>query len=351
MTTALPARRGHPSALALKVVRGAAPAGWDRCVQALGGGPFHCTAWGAYRAATAHKHPLFFAWYEPGTPDPVSIAVGIETALPGPLLARSIHFDAPPAGRPAPARLAADIRRWMHTQRGVADACLGSLDSDGGWEPCPEPATRIEFHVEPASDDELLRRMRTLARRSIRRAERAGTEIDDDSPRLPEFVELYGATLRRLHTVKGVATTLGDADRLTQRLTSLREAGVARLFLASASGLPVAGCLFTSFGQRSFYLLGGASDAGRQTGATAAILHRAMSQFSAEGFQRINLGGVSAGADDAAAPDHGLYAFKLGLGAVAHPCRDVFLVVRPARRRLVTAARAARSSLLARAGS
>jgi hypothetical protein len=348
MTTAMPASRGQPGAPALKVVRGAAPAGWDRCVQAVGGGPFHCTAWGAYRAATAHKRSLFFAWYEPGALDPVSVAVGIETALPGPLAAKSIHFDAPPAGRPAPARLAADIRRWMRTQRGVADACLGSLDSDGGWEDCPEPATRIEFHVEPASEDELLSRMRTLARRSIRRAERAGIEIDDDSPRLSEFVELYGATLRRLHTVKGIATTLGDPERLTQRLTSLRDAGVARLFLASASGVPVAGCLFTGFGERSFYLLGGTSEAGRQTGATAAILHRAMSRFSAEGFQRINLGGVSPGAHEAAAPDHGLYAFKLGLGAVPHPCRDVSIIVRPARRRLVATARAARSSLLAR---
>jgi hypothetical protein len=347
MTTAGSASRGQPDVLALEVVRGAAPADWDRSVQAAGGGPFHCAAWGAYRAATAHKHSLFFAWYEPGSPLPVSVAVGIETALPGPLLARSIHFDAPPAGRPAPTRVAADIRRWMRKERGVADACLGSLDSDGGWEQRREPATRIEFHVKPASEDELLSRMRTLARRSIRRAERAGITIDDDSPRLPEFVELYGATLRRLHRVKGVATTLGDAERLTQRLTSLREGGVARLFLASASEVPVAGCLFTAFGQRSFYLLGGASEAGRQTGATAAILHRAMSRFSAEGYQRISLGGVSAGADEAGAADHGLYAFKLGLGAVPHPCRDVTVVVRPARRRLVTAARAARSSLLA----
>jgi hypothetical protein len=341
MTSAGPASRGQPGVLALKVVRGAAPADWDRFVQAVGGGPFHCAAWGRYRAAAAHKHSLFFAWYEPGSPLPVSVAVGIETALPGPLAARSIHFDAPPAGRPAPTRVATDIRRWMRNERGVADACLGSLDSDGGWEQRREPATRIEFHVEPAS------RMRTLARRSIRRAERAGITIDDDSPRLPEFVELYGATLRRLQRVKGVATTLGDAEQLTQRLTSLRDAGVARLFLASASEVPVAGCLFTAFGQRSFYLLGGASEAGRQTGATAAILYRAMSRFSAEGYRRISLGGVTAGAHEAGAADHGLYAFKLGLGAVPHPCRDVSVVVRPARRRLVTAARAARSSLLA----
>ena len=278
------------------------------------------------------------------------MALAIETALPGPFAARSIHFDAPPATPLKPGPLIPDIRRWMRGERGMADAWLGSFDSEGGWD-ASAPPTRVEFHVDPATEERLLRNMRKLARRSIRRAARAGIEIDGDSAQMREFVDLYGQTLDRLHRVKGVATALGDADDLVQRLQTLRTSGAARLLLASASGTPVAGCLFTTFGHSAFYLLGGANDRGRETGATAAILHEAMTQFSAQGFRRINLGGVSPTAHLPEDPEHGLYSFKRGMGGVPHPCAELRIVVRPARRRLVEAARRARSGLLAhRAG-
>lgn len=314
-------------------------------MEELGGGPFHCVAWARYRTTEPNKRPLFFAWRPPESPEPAAVAVAIETALPGPLAARSVHFDAAPATLLHFPQLAPDVERWMRSQRGIADAWLGSFDTEQPWAP-NAAATRIEFHVAPASEDELLARMRKLARRSIRRAQRDGIEIDADAGRFRDFAGLYALTLERLHRVKGVPAAPVDFDALAERLTRLRNDGGARLFLATAGGAPVAGALFTMFGRRAFYLSGGANDLGRQTGAMTAVIHRAMCEFSSQGFTRINLGGVPPDAHLPSDPDHGLYAFKRGLGGVPHPCSDSRIVVRPLRSRFIEAARSTRSVVL-----
>ena len=323
-----------------------APPGWDRWVQELGGGPFHCTGWARYRASSAHKQALFFAWYLPGSLHPVAVALGVDSSLPGPFRARSVEFDAPPATRLDARRLVGAVQRWMRSQRGVADAWLGSFDANQAWTGAVGSPTRIELRVTPAPEDELAGRMRTLARRSLRRARESGIEVDANSAELGGFVNLYGETLERLRRTKDVSTALGDRDIEVRRLTRLRQDGVARLFLACEHGTPVAGALFTVFARRAFYLSGGTNDAGRRTGAMTAVLHRAISEFSAAGFVCVNLGGVSAGAPLPSSPDHGLYAFKRGMGAVAHPCHDSRIVVRPARCRLVQGARDTRSAVL-----
>jgi Acetyltransferase (GNAT) domain len=336
----------QPPALRLEVHTDEVPTGWDRWVRDLDGGPFQCAGWARFRTAAGRKQPLFFTWHKPGSPGPVAVALGIAIALPGPLRTRSIQFDAPPATRLDPRRLVPDIERWMKSQRGVADAALGSFDTDQAWSDAPEQPTRIEFHVTPGSEEQLFARMRTLARRSIRRAERRGINIDTDSARLREFVDLYAVTLDRLRRAKGVATALADPDGFAQQLAALRAAGIAKLFLATADGIPVAGVLFTAFAGRAFYLSGGSSDLGRETGATAALIYRAACEFSAAGFTRINLGGVPGDGHLPSSRDHGLYAFKLGMGGMPHPCWDTRIVVRPMLRRCLDLARTIRWTLL-----
>jgi Acetyltransferase (GNAT) domain len=336
----------HRHNLQLVVHEDAEPARWDRWAEDLSAGPFHCAAWARYRTAKANKRPLFFAWYEPGSRDPVAVALAIETAVPGPLTARSIHFDAPPAARLGAPRLVPDVARWMKTHRGVADAWLGSFDAVQAWtDPAARPA-RIEFPVDPAPEEQMLARMRRLARRSVRRAQNQGIEIDDDADRLDEFVDLYATTRDRLHQVKGLPARPIDRDGFAELLAALRAAGAARLVLATAAGVPVSGTVFAVFARRAYALHTGANELGRQSGAMAAVLYRAMCDFSACGFERMNLGGVPAGAELPSHRDHGLYAFKLGMGAVAQPCSDTRIVVRPIRRRFIESARRARSVAL-----
>jgi len=336
-----------PATIACVEVREAtAPGDWDERVRALGGGPFHCASWARYRTSAEHKRALFFTWFASGSPEPVAVALGIETALPGPLKARSVHFDSPPATSMGAPKLRAHLERWLRSQAGVADAWLGSFDAQQDWTDGATQPTRIEFRVAPSPPDELLAGMRVMARRSIRRAEARGVEIDTDSPQLSAFADLYGETLARLHRAKGVSTLMTDHDAYAERLAGLRQAGTARLFLASQAGEPLAGALFTAFGRRAFYVSGGTNELGRKTGAMTAVLYRAMCEFSAAGFQCINLGGVSPEGEHPSSEDHGLYEFKRGLGGVAHPCRDATIVVRPMRRRLVAGARTTRGALL-----
>ncbi|HUA49266.1 MAG TPA: GNAT family N-acetyltransferase [Solirubrobacteraceae bacterium] len=322
------------------------PPGWDGWVEALGGGPFHCAGWARYRSAATRKRALFFTWFTAGSAEPAAVALAIDNAVPGPFKARSIEFDAPPATRLDPRQLSSSIEHWVRSQGTVADAWLGSFDAERGWRDAASPVTRVEFRVKPAAENELLARMRTLARRSLRRAQRSGIEVDPDSPRLREFVDLYGETLTRLRQAKGVSTVLLDPEEFARQLASLRHAGAARLFMAAQAGAPVAGAVFTVFGGRAFYLLGASNERGRTTGAMTAVLFEAMRDLSATGFDSINLGGVSSDAHLPSSSDHGLYSFKRGLGGAAHPCRDVRIVVRPVRRRLIRSARATRSRLL-----
>jgi len=330
----------------LEVSEDQAPPDWDSCVEALGGGPFHCADWARYRGSTPGKRPLFFTWFAPEAVVPAAVALAIERAIPGPFKARSIEFDAPPATRIDPRQFSPSIERWLGSQGTVADAWLGTFDARWPWLDNASPVTRVEFRVTPATENELLARMRTLARRSLRRAQRSGIEVEPESPRLQEFVDLYGQTLIRLRHTKGVSTMLVDPDGFARQLALLTEAGVAKLFMASAAGAPAAGALFTVFGGRAFYLIGGSNERGRETGAMTAVLFEAMRDFSVQEFECINLGGVSADAHLPSSSEHGLYAFKRGLGATAHPCRDVSIVVRPVRRHLIRTARVARSILL-----
>lgn len=330
----------------LEVREGREPAGWDNWVRMLGGGPFHCAAWARYRGSAPHKRPLFFTWFGEESTEPVAAALAIRTTIPGPFRTSSIEFDAPPATHSEPRQLVGAVEHWMAAQPGLADAWLGSFDAEREWLESTGPVTRMEFRVEPAPENELFVRMRTLARRSVRRARRNGIELDPDSRRLGEFVDLYGETLLRLRQTKGASTLLADPKGFARQLGLLSEAEAARLFMATDAGVPVAGALFTVFGRRAFYLIGGSNPRGRETGAMTAVLYEAMCDFSAEGIDCINLGGVSADAHLPSARDHGLYEFKRGLGAAVHPCRDARLVVRPTRRRVIQAVRSTRSMIV-----
>jgi hypothetical protein len=330
----------------LEVHEDRVPSDWDRWVQLLGGGPFHCAAWAHYRSEGSHKRALFCVWFDGESSEPAAVALAIESVLPGPVRARSVEFDAPPATRLAPSQLLPALERWLRSQPALADVWLGSFDAERAWLDGTGPVTRVELRVEPASEDELFARMRTLARRSVRRARRSGIEIDADSASLGEFVDLYGGTLARLRRAKGSSTVLVDPEGFAQRLALLREADTAKLVMALEAGVPVAGAVFTVFGHRAFYLIGASNARGRSTGAMTAVLHRAIRDFSAADFRCVNLGGVSAGARLPSSIDHGLYEFKRGLGATAHECHDARIVLRPVRHRLIAGMRGVRSTLL-----
>jgi lipid II:glycine glycyltransferase (peptidoglycan interpeptide bridge formation enzyme) len=175
--------------------------------------------------------------------------------------------------------------------------------------------------------------MRKGTRGSIKRAEKLGVEVrrTDAPDDLLAFAKLYKETLDRLERKKGVRAAAVDPFQLAASLQLLTSSGTGRLYLAFAEGAEITGCFFTTFNRSAYYLLNGANGRALQIGGTPLTLLKALEDFAHEGFTRINLGGVAAEAASPASPDHGLYAFKLGLGTSPVSCTSGRLLVRPLR--------------------
>ena len=161
-----------------------------------------------------------------------------------------------------------------------------------------------------------------------------------DAGEIEVFVELHAWMLRRLRDRKGSAIdSKGASPRLTQWIRHLVENGRARLYLALEDDRPISGCLFGVFGSNAYWCLTGTSERALDVRATPLILLRALDELTEAGYTAVNLGGVPVSAQEPASPDHGLYSFKLGLGADPVSCTGGIWTSKPLRMRAVRAAR------------
>ncbi|HZT15014.1 MAG TPA: GNAT family N-acetyltransferase [Gaiellaceae bacterium] len=319
----------------------APPEGWDAGLAAVGGTVFHCLRWARYRRATSAATPLFCSWFSDSDPRPAAFALGFERALSLPgragRLLRRLEFDSAPLGT-GEGDLLAPLLAWCRSQRTLLDLRLGSFDARRSWGnvPLPHPAARIEFLAAPAAREQLLRRMREDKRRAVKRAEHAGLEVREGGRGdVDAFVDLYDQTIARLSGAKGVALETLDREAVAE----LVESGSGRLFLVWEGPDPVAACLFGTFGRSAFYLHNGAGARAFETGAVPLLILESLERLGAEGFDRLNLGGVGAAAVDPADRDHGLYIFKSSLGTAQSACEGGTVVLRP---RLLSALSVAR---------
>ena len=321
------------------------PAAWDGRVAALRGTLFQSHAWAAYRCHDGRARALHFSWFDDRSDDPVAVALGIEHPAPGRMeasLGTRLTFDGPPAALTPGRDFAGSLERWCAGSRSVVELNLGSFDARTRWSdhPLASPLDRIEFHLLPREEDEAFRHMRKGARWSIKKARKAGVEVEprQDASALGAFAELYRSTLDRLERTKGVPAQPLAGDRFAAALELLVKRGNGRLYLATLAGQPVAGCFFGLFDDGAFYLFNGSTDKALAVGATPLALHQAARDLAGAGISRINLGGVGAGAADPGSTEHGLYSFKLGLGATPVPCLGGRVKVKPLRAGLVAAA-------------
>jgi Acetyltransferase (GNAT) domain len=263
---------------------------------------------------------------------PLAIATGL-VASAGPGLGRvavRLQIDSPPASALRGIDLLSPLLAWTRSRNSIVEVSLGSFDPRGSWyvNPLPQASERLEFLLSPASREELIRGMRKGARLSIRKAERIGLQATlGDERDTASFAVLYRQTLARLHQRKGVPRARFDP----RPLADLIQAEAARLYIAREGSEMLAGLVFGCFGDGAYYLLNGAGPRALETGAVAFTLAYALADLSKRGFQRLNLGGVSAEARDPESSDHGLYAFKAGLGARPVACVSGRVVCRPGR--------------------
>jgi hypothetical protein len=304
------------------------PARWDTAAEALNGTAFHCHAWGGYRARLSRAAPLYASWRD-AHGSPAALSVGwLRRPSPGISL---VEFDAEPARREdADSGLAGQLVEWARAQKAV-ELRMGSFGfGAGNCGPATADHGRVEFMVEPGDADELRKRMRKGARSSISRARRLGIQaLLGGEADVTTFVDLHEATLRRLRDAKLVRTSL-DGEALADALGFLVGSERARLYVARQEGLALCGCLFACFGRSAYYLLNGATEASRATGAGAYLLHFALADLSAAGYSSLNLGGAPSPGASPDSPHGGVYEFKAGLGGIPKPCpADRRVTLRP----------------------
>jgi Acetyltransferase (GNAT) domain len=322
---------------------------WDRHVAALGGSVFHTHAWAAFLRRSRGSEPVFVSWVNTSG-EVAAIALGSFRSPTQSRLGRAalaLSFDAPPATAPGAAAPSVEkLAAWARDEGAIA-LVLGSFDgANRSWRgelhDCDE---RIEFLAAPGGEHELWRRMRKGSRSAVRRAERLGVEVERvGEPHVARFVALFASTVERLRTTKRVSLGHVNSRTFADGLEVLLASQRARLYLARVDGEHVGGCFFGVEGRSAYYLFNGSSATALRVGATPLMLLRALSEFSEEGMNTINLGGVPASAREPSSPDHGLYAFKLGLGAEPSLCRGGQLRLRPIRYALLDIARSVRAT-------
>ncbi len=202
-------------------------------------------------------------------------------------------------GEPLDARLL-ELRMNASTrQRRLRKAAVESLcpdtmvvDLSGGW---PAVAGRMEHR----------------ARYSAQLAERRGTRVEKPGEAgLGDFHALF----RKTASLRGLRLHAESCYR--ELFRTARETGlVLDLYLATASGTPVASAVFARHRREAWYLFAASDPERRRWAGPSAILHRALRECAEAGDERIDLLGV-APAGMAFHPLAGLSLFKAGFGGV-----------------------------------
>jgi Acetyltransferase (GNAT) domain len=325
---------------------------WDNEIRALGGCLFHSHAWSEFRSVDSTQ-PLFFRWTEEENDELVGLAMGIQRPPPTSRLGRvasQVLIDSPPATARQVADFLTPLGLWaMRQRRSVGELQLGSFDARGPWAATdpPRPAHRYEFLFPSCDPVDVLQGMRKGTRSSVKRAQRLGVEVrvGGSSEDLLSFAQLCERTAQRLSKTKGLPPMGQPPRSRAAALAILVRRGAGRLYMAFLDGDPIAGCFFGIWDSSAYYMQSGANDRARDSGAVHLVLHRAISDFMVEDFSRVNLGGVSAEAQNESSVDHGIYNFKLGLGTEALACTGGSLVIRPHRARAIAMARSQRTAL------
>jgi lipid II:glycine glycyltransferase (peptidoglycan interpeptide bridge formation enzyme) len=190
-----------------------------------------------------------------------------------------------------------------------------------GWRPPPDeegfaagqPRFVFQLPIAGQTSADLLRGMNQLWRRNIKKAEKAGVEVQQGSvDDLPDFHRLYletaerdGFTPRPLSYFQTMFTVLNgeDPDRI-------------RLYLARHDGDLVAATTCVRVGGHVWYTYGASSTAKREARGSNATQWRMITDALAAGATVYDLRGITetVEADD---PHVGLIQFKVGTGGEA----------------------------------
>lgn len=321
------------------------PPAWDDAIHRLEGTAFHSTAWADYQRASRGARPVFLLARD-GTGQACGAALallhGRAWRVPG-APRGDLVLPAHPAARDRDPETAGQLLAHCEAVARSMGCTRLRLDSFMSAASPIVPAAhgyaeygRVEFSVDLTRDEaSLWQALHRKQRERIRQIRRAGVTLESASG--PEDLSRLQAARestrgRRVGRGQGYEAS---PDALYDHLDRcLVKRGMGRLFTARAGDETIAAIFFVTFAGRACSIFSGSTERGYRLGAQSGLYWAAVETFRAEGLVELNRGGVPAAAADEAHPLHGIYQFKLRLGATPRGCRSGEKVLSPFRHRL-----------------
>jgi len=274
--------------------------------------------WDAAVVALASPPPLLQSWGfgevqagEGWTPERVMLPGGgcAQVLLQG---AGPLRWAYAPRG-PVPATIGAveELASWAR-ERGLARLRVEPEAPAGFGEALRELGFRQAAAVQPrhtqivplASAEEMLASFKPKHRYNIRLAERRGVSVEEGTDAAEMQRQTRGTAQRQ-----GIA--LLSESQYRHRLELLHW---CRVYVARHEGQALAAIVVARFGNRAYYLYGGAIGDKMQLMPTYAVQWAAMRAAAESGCLDYDLWGVPPTPDDPHHPWHGLWQFKHGFG-------------------------------------
>jgi hypothetical protein len=196
-------------------------------------------------------------------------------------------------------------RRAMECGRQRRWKFLECRSLDGAWE-ASQPSLSFYTHTVDVSvgPEKLFQGLEGAVRRGVRKAERAGVEIDFDQGEesMRTFFQLHCGTRRR-HGLP--PQPLRFFLNIQRHMLSL---GQGFMTTARLARRPLASAVFLHDGRRALYKFGASDYAFQHTRPNNLVMWAGMKRCAERGLATLNLGRTSLS-------NEGLRRFKLGLGA------------------------------------
>lgn len=256
------------------------------------------------------------------------------------------HFDFPALPAVVEARYhSAGLVSLLRELRdlGAAESSIYSLDTtdmECGVVPELNGQWRQEYVIPLEEEPEgQAARYRTTYRRYLRRGEREGWTIESlrGEGALETLRRVRGDTATRIMESGRSFNEFPHLDLLQSELTESRDGWGVETYAGYRGQTLLAAAMIGWAGRRGYYIIGGSSREGYRRGAAAWLHWRIMCQLIERRHQFYNMGGSPGEFATAGSPDdpyHGLYRFKIGLGAKPIPCRGGRWIMRPGHQRL-----------------
>lgn len=311
------------------------PAQWLDWVRTCNGGVFQTSAG---LLVDAPEGIALYGWLVDAHNKTVGVALGVRHGCRLALAERHAHFPTLPALAPGiDVGQALEAFEYALKTLGMAEVTVGSYDATYTRSHPNATTARLEYVIPISPSIDPLASLKATHRRHVRRGDREGWTVKtlDGGDAAAAILSVQQFTAERAATrARGFAHVQSTAwIRGIVPLIPFPNHGLA-VFGAYHGAELLSSVLIGWAGERAFYLVGGSTPAGYQSGAAVWLHIQIINTFAHHGIRTYNLGGTALEAADESNPGHGLYRFKTGFGVTPVERRGMHWSFRPGHLRL-----------------